>query len=234
VDRRRLAGSEGCFGPSTDLTARDVELNTFQGSWTQAWAPVFTTQLTLTAQLVDGFQSNPYRAVWLGRSAAQEHHPDHRARYAAGLGARLWLEPLSGALQAQVRAYRDNWDLMSITAELAYELVIDGSLRIRARGRYGTQTGAAFFSNDYALAPRGQYFTGDRELSPMWNLLVGAQIAYTISAGAEGASIGPMREFSVLLKGDWLHHEFPEFRYGAVAVPNLDALLVTLALEASF
>jgi hypothetical protein len=234
VERRRLAGSEGCFGSATDVTEREVSLNTFQGSWTQAWAPIFTTQLTVTAQLVDGFQSNPYRAVWLGRTAAQEHHPDHRARYAAGLGARLWLEPLSGALQAFVRGYRDNWDVMSITAELAYEQVIDGALRIRVRGRYYDQTGAAFFSDDYALAPRGQYFTGDRELSPFSSTLVGAQLAYHVSSGADGAALGFLRSFDVLLKGDWLHHDFREFRYGRVPVPNVDALILTLVLEASF
>lgn len=234
VDRRRLASSEGCFGDTEDLTARDVELQTFQGSWTQAWAPILTTQLTLTAQLVDGFQSNPYRAVWLGRTAAQEHHPDHRARYAAGLGARLWLEPLSAALQAFVRGYRDTWDVTSITAELAYEQVIDGALRIRVRGRYYAQTSAAFFSDDYALAPRGQYFTGDRELSEMWSTLVGAQLAYTISSSADGAALGFLRSFDLLLKGDWLHHDFPAFRYGRAAVPNVDGVIVTLALEASF
>ncbi|MDQ3032279.1 MAG: DUF3570 domain-containing protein [Myxococcota bacterium] len=234
VDRRRLAGSQGCFGDAMDLTARDLALQTFQGSWTQAWAPVLTTQLTLTAQLVDGFQSNPYRAVWLGRTAAQEHHPNHRARYAAGLGARIWLEPLSGALQVFVRGYHDIWGVDSVTAELAYEQVIEGALRIRVRGRYYNQTGAAFFSNDYALAPRGQYFTGDRELSSMWNVMVGAQLAYTISSGADGAALGFLRRFDLLLKGDWLHNEFPDFRYGQVGVPNLDALIVTLALEASF
>lgn len=234
VDRRRLSGSDGCFGDAMDLTARDLALSTFQGSWSQAWAPILTTQLTLTAQLVDGFQSNPYRAVWLGRTAAQEHHPEHRARYAAGLGARIWLEPLSAALQLFARGYHDTWGINSITAELAYEQVIEGALRIRVRGRYYNQTAAAFFSDDYALAPRGQYFTGDRELSSMWNVMVGAQIAYRISSGAEGAALGFLREFDLLLKGDWLHNEFPDFRYGQVGVPNLDALIVTLALEASF
>jgi hypothetical protein len=234
VERRRLAASTGCFGGSTELTARDVGIHTFQGAWTQAWTPVLTTQLTLTAQLVDGFQSNPYRAVWLGRSAAQEHHPEHRARYAAGLAVRLWLEPLSGAIQASGRIYRDTWDVMSVTGELAYEQVIDGSLRIRIRSRYYSQTGAAFFSDDYALAPRGQYFTGDRELSPMWNVLLGGQIGYRIRAGAEGASVGLFRELALLLKGDWIHHDFTQFRYGRRTVPNVDALVWTLSLEASF
>jgi hypothetical protein len=199
VERRRLPSSTGCFGAIADLTSRAVALNTLQGTWTQAWAPVFVTQLTLSAQLVDGFQSNPYRAVWLGRSSAQEHHPEHRFRYAAAL---------------------------------ALEEVIDGALRLRARGRYYAQGAAAFFSDDYALAPRGQYFTGDRELSAMSSVLVGVSITYTFSAGAEGPVLGFLSRLSLVAKGDWLHSNFGQFRYGNVGVPNRDAVILTLAMEA--
>jgi hypothetical protein len=232
VERRRLPSSTGCFDAIADLTSRAVALNTLQGTWTQAWAPVFVTQLTLSAQLVDGFQSNPYRAVWLGRSSAQEHHPEHRFRYAAALAARLWIEPISGALQVLGRAYRDNWGVESLSAELALEEVIDGALRLRARGRYYAQGAAAFFSDDYALAPRGQYFTGDRELSAMSSVLVGVSITYTFSAGAEGPVLGFLSRLSLVAKGDWLHSDFGQFRYGNVGVPNRDAVILTLAMEA--
>lgn len=229
VERRRLASSSGCFGSGMDFTAHDVSLQTFQGSWTQLWAPIFTTQVTLSAQLVDGFQSNPYRGVWLGRTAAQEHHPDHRARYAGSLGARLWIEPLSGALQATARVYHDTWAVNSISAELAYEEVIEGSLRIRVHGRYYTQSRAAFYSDDYGIMPRGQYFTGDRELSSMSSVLVGGSIAY------QAANLGdPLSEFDVVLRADWLHSEFPDFHYGLLAVPNRDAIIGTLQIELHF
>lgn len=235
VERRRLDISDGCFDDeNTDRTARDLDLQTFQGSWSQAWAPIFVTQLTLTAQLIDGFQSNPYRAVWLGRTAAQEHHPDNRFRYAAGLRARLWLEPLSGALQAYVRVYRDNWDIRSVTAELAYEQSIDGALRLRVRGRYYTQGAAAFFSDDYGIRPRGQYFTGDRELSDMESFMAGIQLTWTLTPGTEGASIGPLSSFRLVLKADFIHHEFPGFRYGRASVPNNNAVMGTLGVELAF
>lgn len=232
VDRRRLSGSGGCFSSDTDFTARDLSLQTFQGSWTQMWAPVFTTQLTVTAQLLEGFQSNPYRAVWLGRSAAQEHHPDNRARYAASLGARIWIQELSSALQLSGRAYRDTWDVMSVTAELAWELVVDGAFRVRARGRYYTQTGAAFYSDDYALQPMGAYFTGDRELSPMSTILTGATISYALTG--DQPVFGFLSEFDIQLRAEWLHSEFPEFHYGEASVPNNNALIATLALEGHF
>lgn len=234
VHRQRLDSAEGCFSDSVDRTTHDVDLQTFQGSWTQAWAPIFVTQLTLSGQLVDGFQSNPYRAVWLGRSAAQEHHPDNRFRYAASLGARLWIEPLNGALQATARVYRDNWDVRSITAELAYEQTIDGSVRFRIRGRYYRQGAAAFYSDDYALMPRGQYFTGDRELSDMESYLAGAQLVWTLTPGTEGAQLGFLQSFRLLIKADYLHQEFASFHYGHASVPNNNSIVATLGLEMVF
>jgi len=235
VERRRLDVSDGCFDGENDLrTAHDLALQTFQGSWTQAWAPIFVTQLTLTAQLVDGFQSNPYRAVWLGRSAAQEHHPDNRFRYAASLGARLWIEPLSGALSARVRVYRDNWDVRSITAEAAYEQSIDGAVRVRVRGRYYTQGAAAFFSDDYGIRPVGQYFTGDRELSDQESFMAGLSLVWTLTPGSEGANLGPLQAFRLVLKADYIHHEFPGFNYVRASVPNNNSIMGTLGIELIF
>ena len=40
VDRSRLPSSDGCFG-GEDRISEDLSIQTFQGSWTQAWAPVF-------------------------------------------------------------------------------------------------------------------------------------------------------------------------------------------------
>lgn len=235
VERRRLDASEGCFDSDNPRrTTEAIDLQTFQGSWTQAWAPILVTQVTLTAQLVDGFQSNPYRAVWLGRSAAQEHHPDNRFRYAGRLAARLWVEPLNGALQASARVYRDNWDVRSVTAELAYEQVIDGAVRVRARGRYYRQGAAAFYSDDYSLQPRGQYFTGDRELADMESFMAGLQLMWQLDAGSEGTSLGPFQTFKLLLKADFIHHEFPNFTYARAAVPNNNSVVGTLGLELVF
>lgn len=234
VTRQRLDSSEGCFTDAMDRMVHSIDLQTFQGSWTQAWAPIFVTQVTVTGQLVDGFQSNPYRAVWLGRTAAQEHHPDHRFRYAGSLAGRLWIEPMNGAIHLSGRLYRDSWDVRSVTAELAYEQVIDGALRLRIRGRYYRQGAAAFYSDDYALMPRGQYFTGDRELADMETFLAGAQITWTLTAGTEGASLGFLQSFRLVLKGDYVHHEFGNFHYGRAGVPNNNSIIATLGLEMVF
>jgi hypothetical protein len=154
-------------------------------------------------------------------------------RYSAGLGARLWIAPLKGALQIYGRVYRDTWNVRSVTAELAYEQVVVSGLRFRLRGRYYDQTGASFFSDDYALFPRGQYFTGDRELSPMSSWVAGGRIEYDLPPGDDG-NVGPFAGFALVAKFDWIKWNFDSFRYGRTAVPNDRGIIATLGLQARF
>ena len=235
VLKARLDTSDGCFNSSVmNRHERSLGTQTFQGAWTQQWTPIFSMQTTATAQLLHGFQSNPYRAVRIGRTAAQEHHPEDRARYALGMGFRIWIEPLRGALQPQLRVYRDTWDIRSLSAELGYEQALVAGLRFRARARYYTQTAAAFYSDDYVLAPKGSYFTGDRELSAMKSLLLGAQFAWDVPPDANGDVLGFLAGFQIALRADLIKFTFDDFHYDRAAVPNTTALVGSLSVLAGF
>ncbi len=234
VMKPRLDSSKGCFSDFKTRRDRDLDMHTWQASWTQALTPVLSLQVTGTAQLSHGFQSNPYRAVRIGRTAAQEHHPIDRARYALGAGLRLWLAPLRGALQTYARAYRDTWDITSITGELAYDQTLIGQLRLRGRARYYTQTAAAFYSDDYVLDPHGQYFTGDRELSDMQSLLAGAALLWSAPTDDNGHVLAVLSGFELTLKGDVLKTYFDHFHYDKAAVPNTMALIGSVELHGMF
>jgi Protein of unknown function (DUF3570) len=234
VQRQRMPTSEGCFEKSQGRTTHDLSLHSLEGVWTQAWTPIFNTQLTLSSQVLHGFQSNPYRAIWLGRAAVQEHHPRDRARYAVGLASRVWLRPLAAALQLEARLYRDTWDVSAVSAELGLERAFGERLRVRARGRYYTQSRAAFFSDDYALAPRGQYFSGDRELSQMQSWLVGLQATFIVARAENARLLGLFDVVRLLFKADYIQFIFSDFQYGAVAIPNRRAGFATLGLDATF
>ncbi len=231
-ERARLPTSDGCFS-ANDRASRELSRHALQGSWTQAWGPLWNTQLVLSTQLLRGFQSNPYRAIWIG-TAAQEHHPDNRARFAVGLGTRIWLRPIGGALQIFGRGYRDTWNVTSFSAELGYERNLGELFRARVRGRYYQQTAAAFYSDDYTLAPAGQYFTGDRELSDMRSYLAGARLEFIPRPQEDGSVAGFLQGLTVVLKADWLQYAFESFRYGTQNVPNNRAILGTLGVEATF
>lgn len=234
VMKPRLDSSKGCVSNANARADRDLSLHTLQASWTQAWTPVLSTQVGASAHVQHGFQSNPYRAVLIGKTAAQEHHPHDRARYAASAGLRLWIVPLASTASGLFRAYRDTWGITSLTGELAYEQSVAAGLRLRARGRYYTQTAAAFYSDDYVLAPRGQYFTGDRELSPMRNLVLGGHILWDVPANADGEILGFLAGLALTLKADMLRTYFDHFHYDRAPVPNTLALIGSFELQAMF
>jgi hypothetical protein len=233
AQKPRLDSSDGCFkDDDPDRADHDIDVHGLQISGTQNLTPLFVMQLGLSAQIQHGFLSNAYRAVRIGPTAAQEHHPADRARYAATLAFRYWLDPLSGALQPSIRLYRDTWHLRALSVELGYEQSLGTDLRVRVRGRYHLQSGAAFYSDDYVLAPRGQYFTGDRDLSPLKTVMVGGEVTYSVPANENGDVLGIFSSFSLKLKGDLLQTYLDEFHYDRVEAPNDLALIGTFAIQA--
>jgi hypothetical protein len=180
--REPLDTSAGCFETGKGRRSLDVSIDNFQGGWTQSWTPRFATQLVLTGSIMNGFLSNPYRAVAIGPvETAQEHHPDNRARFGAALRGKYYLKPIDASVGAGFRYYRDTWDISSETFELDIEKNFLSWLRLRLNGRYYKQTQAVFWSDDYTggeplNGARGQYFSGDRELSPLSSLGGGARV----------------------------------------------------------
>jgi len=196
--RFALDESKGCF--TSDKTRRSLPVSTdnFQGAWTQSWTPLFASQLVLTGAIQHGFLSNPYRAVVVSSAgeSAQEHHPENRARGALALRLKYFIKPIDAAVGVGFRAYRDTWDIISQTYEVDFEQGILPWLRFQVRGRYYHQTGASFWSDDYTggeplNGPRGQYFSGDREVSPLSSLLGGARVTASFH-GRPGARVASM------------------------------------------
>jgi hypothetical protein len=210
--RLALSSSDGCFKDTTTLTTHAIAIDAIQGGWTQAWTPTFTSQVTAGIQLSNGFLSNPYREVNIGvSSAAQEHVPDVRIRYAGGLRLNWYLRPIKTALRMGGRVYRDTWDIKAVTAEVELErYVLIDALRVRARGRFYTQGHAIFYSDDYLVAPRGAYFTGDRELSKMRSILAGLRLLYGPSAGQK-RWLGLLEKVEVSLGGDVVFFNYDDF-----------------------
>jgi hypothetical protein len=181
-----LESHEGCFTSSVSRVSLPITIDGFQGSWTQAITPIFTTQLVYTGQIINGFQSNPYRSVILADGVkAQEHVPDNRARDAIALRGNIFLRPIRAALRLGVRGYWDTWNVGAGDVEAELEEYIGDAVRVTLRGRFYGQTGAIFWSDDYTggEGPKGQYFSGDRELSPFVSVMGGLRAIYTDTPG---------------------------------------------------
>lgn len=237
---RSLEDSTGCFGGSDPLRTRHrLSIDGLQASWTQAWTPTFATQLAYTAQLLEGFQSNPYRSVILGQGLeAQEHHPENRARQSLAARANLYVRPIKIAIRIGARLYRDTWDVTSGTGEVEVERYLLEGFRLAGRARYYRQTGASFWSDDYTggdppLGPKGQYWTGDRELSPFSSIAFGGRLTYGI-APTKGRIIGLMTGLKVGAALDVVQFDYSEYTLGGTPISGARAYILGANLSATF
>ena len=183
LQRKALVTSDDCFKGTAAATTRKLSIDALEPSLTWAVTPRLLLQGGGTLQILDGFQANPYRQVELGSAGRrpQESLPLLRQRYALFGRAAYALPALRASIQATARAYRDTWAVEAATAEVSLHQYITRFLLWSARGRIHAQRGAVFYksADRYKVSgPNGQYWTGDRELSPMQNLLVGGKLAY--------------------------------------------------------
>ena len=239
--RLALDNSTGCFTNAKNRASRDISLNNFQLGWTQTWTPEFATQMVLSAALQNGFLGNPYRSVVIAPAGDQalENHPDNRGRGALGLRGKYYVRGLETAFSASARLYRDTWAIFGQTYELDAERYMFPWLRLLVRGRYYTQTKALFWSDDYtggepATGPRGQYWSGDRELSPLSSYLIGGRLMAT-REGRPGARVaGMFLSFSGSFGFDALKTNLHDFTLGGKAPDDTLALLWSLGLQGAF
>ena len=242
---RALEDSSGCFTDNALRRRRPLTIDGLQAGWTQAWTPTFATQLIYTAQLLDGFQSNAYRSIIVAQGLkAQEHHPEVRLRQALALRFNWYLRPIKVAFRATGRVYRDTWDVTSGTGELEAERYLVEGLRMTARGRFYRQSGALFWSDDYTggdapLGPKGQYFTGDRELSPFWSAALGLRISHAFhpSSKRDGGSariLGIFTDARMGASADAIQFSYDEYTLAGVPISNARAYVVGFTANAGF
>jgi len=235
-----LDSSTGCFTSAPGRTTHDIGIDTYEASWAQSWSPIVETQLTYTAELVDGFQSDPYRSVILGEGQkAQEHVPNERDREAVTARLAYYLRSIRAAIRVSLRAYHDTWAMNSGTGEVEVEKSLGESLRLMLRGRFYRQSGTVFWSDDYTgglppLGPRGHYWTGDRELSPFWSWLGGVRAVWTVDPPARQRLLGFLESFKLAGSGNIEGFSYEEYTLGGVPVSNAIAYVVTLSVALGF
>jgi hypothetical protein len=225
-----LETHDGCFSSSPSRVTLPIAIDGFQGSWTQAITPVFTTQLVYTGQILNGFQSNPYRSVILADGVkAQEHIPENRARQSMALRGNLFLKPLKAALRLGVRGYWDTWNVSAGDVEAEFEKYLGESFRVTLRGRLYAQSGAIFWSDDYTggEGPKGQYWTGDRELSPFVSVMGGLRAIYT-ARPQSGRYLGLLSGIRLGLSGDVVQFAYSDYTLAGTPIGNARAWIFGL------
>lgn len=207
VFRRTLESGTGAFDLTVAASRRDL---------VSAEYTFFRTE---------GFQSSPYRYVFVGsiasptRSSIFERLPEERTRHALGL---RWNHLLVGdtVLRAHARLYGDDWGILSGTAGL--ELVVGvGDFEIGGRVRGYLQRRADFYQPVYATPQL--YMSSDRETSSFADVFAGGRLGYRRPLGTYG-------ELRAELKVDGFYFRFFDFP----RLPERTGVMGELALGVSF
>lgn len=234
LDRVALASAENCFKGTADVTTRRLHIDSLEPSVTWAVTPRLLVQGGGTLQVLDGFQANPYRRVALGSAGRtpQESLPEMRQRFALFARAAYVFPRTRTSVHLTGRAYRDTWGVEAATGELNINQYLAKFLILSARGRLHAQRGAQFYMTpqEYRGGPNGRYWTGDRELSPMGNYLVGGKLAYLRIPESRGSSF--INEIEAAAKWEGLFYQLD-----SANAPNADrklALIWQLSLSLRF
>ena len=215
-----LTSSQHCFTSAADVTTHRLSIDAVESSLSWTMTPRLVVQGGGTIQILDGFQSNPYRRVQIGdqKLTPQEHEPIYRQRYAAfGRAAYAYPQWRASAI-AMGRLYQDSWALQAVTADLQVNKYLGQAMLLTLHGHYHLQSGASFYRDGqgYLLhGPAGQYWTGDRELSPMSNTLIGGKMAFLRRPQQERSS------WFVEMEAD-VKYELLMYHLDSVNAPNSD------------
>ena len=185
---------------------RDLSIDTAQATITQNLSPTMNLQVAAFGQVLEGFQSNPYRRVRIGANSPQEHVPSTRDRWSLSARVNQYLPRLHAAVHFDARFYDDTWGVVGGDVELAYSQYVGKSLLLRFYARVYQQSAARFFKDAFYYqteSTAGEYFTGDRELSPVRNESFGAKLTL-ITLGGDKPVWGLFDKLQLNLKGEAL------------------------------
>jgi hypothetical protein len=216
-----LTSSAHCFtAGATDVVTHRLNIDALEPSLSWTMTPRLVVQGGGTVEILDGFQSNPYRSVLVGsqRQEPQEHEPTYRQRYAV-FGRLAYAVPdLRASALGLLRLYQDSWAMQAVSADFTLNKYFGQSTLLSLRGHYHLQSGASFYRDGEGyrtLGPAGQYWTGDRELSPMSNYLFGGRLAFLRRPAQERST------WFVEMEAD-VKYELLLYQLASINAPNYD------------
>ena len=192
---RALEDSNGCFTNSDPLRTRHaLSIDGFQASWTQAWTPT-SRRSSRTPRRSSTASSRTRTAASSSRRASRRRStsPSDRARQAVALRLNCTCARSRRRCASAARVYRDTWDIKSGTGELEVEkYLVEASASPRAAAstsRPARLLERRLHRRRRPLGPKGQYWTGDRELSPFSSVALGLR-AHVRHQPAQGRLLG--------------------------------------------
>ena len=118
--------------------------------------------------------------------------------------ANRYLPKLKAAVHVDGRFYDDTWGVVGGNLELGYSQYLGRSWLVHFYGRVFQQSAATFFKDAFYYeteATAGEYFTGDRELSPVRSAIAGGKITL-IKIGGDRPVLGLFDKLQINARAD--------------------------------
>jgi len=167
---------------------------------TQALSPKSSLRIGADVQRLDGYQSNPYRTVYVGGDHYFERHPQERLRSAVYMKFNTFLAPSRAALWLEGRYYWDDWGVESKTVGIKFYQYLSQAVIVRYRYRYYTQTGADFYLSSYPLQGVPAFYTADYKLQPFDAHLFGVLLECDLNSLGRKSRIGLLESSTLDVK----------------------------------
>src|SRR6185295_7087799 len=117
-----------------------------------------------------------------------------------------YLPKLKAAAHFDARFYDDTWGVVAGNVELGYSQYLGKSLLFKLHARVYQQSAATFFKDAFYYeteSTAGEFFTGDRELSPVRSAIAGGKITL-IKIGGDKPVLGLFDKLQLNARADFM------------------------------
>lgn len=169
-----------------DLFAESIKRQQYSIGVSQVLTKNLLLGLSVETITDEGYLNNPYRSVRYldegsqrGYSYEPEIYPRTRTSDAAAIRLRYYL-PYRAALHAELKSYRDSWNISADTFEIGYTHPLDSGWIIEARLRSYSQSKADFYADLFPFAQAQNFLARDKELSTFESNSIRVGVTYDI------------------------------------------------------
>jgi nuclear transport factor 2 (NTF2) superfamily protein len=150
----------------------------YRVGWTQVLSPTFVAALNYEGVTEEGFLNNPYRSARVLGASVQERYPRTRSSNAIGFQSSKYWGDRSFVTRLDYRLYDDTWGVTANNIELVLSRHFSDRLDIGVSGRFYTQSGANFYSDNFDQ--EYLYMARDKELSNFNSVSIGGRVSFEL------------------------------------------------------
>ncbi len=193
----------------------------YRAGLTQILTPKWLVSVNAEAVADSGYLGSPYRAARVFGAAVPERNP--RTRTSRALKIRTIYDTSAllpgSSIRAEIRPYRDTWDIKATTTEIGGSKYIGASFLVDASLRFYSQSKALFYSDN--ASQETLYLSRNRQLSTFKDTSFAGRVTYSWPRSAAGYEIKLIGSYE---RKSFRFSDFTDVRTGSPYKYNADVL----------